>query len=154
MTTETEKPKALLFINSVVDDAGLTPNEFRLLCHIARRGKCFSKLSVISMVTDMSVRTVQNTLKFLVNEGLVLKEAHPGRPDVYQLPEPAVLSEKLQSGKLKERKELKKQERQAKEKLRKQKKDESPEAGWPTDARRFLEINLPTGRSNEDVPFW
>ncbi len=104
MTTETEKVKNLLFVRSVIDDAGLTPNEFRLMCHFARRGTCYSSLATIAYVTEMSVRTVQKTLKFLVEEGLVLKEPHPGRQDTYRLPEPAILTERLQSGKLKERK--------------------------------------------------
>ncbi|WP_088241377.1 helix-turn-helix domain-containing protein [Calothrix rhizosoleniae] len=105
MTTETEKPKNLLFVRSVIDDAGLTPNEFRLMCHFARRGTCYSSLATIGYVTEMSVRTVQKTLKFLVEEELVLKEPHPGRQDIYRLPDPGTLTKKLQSGRLKERKE-------------------------------------------------
>lgn len=110
MIAETEKSKNLLFVRSVIDDAGLTPNEFRLICHFARRGTCYSSLAKIAYVTEMSVRTVQKTLKFLVEEGLVLKEAHPGRQDIYRLPEPATLAKKLQSGKLQERKILKNKE--------------------------------------------
>lgn len=120
MTTETEKSKNLLFVRSVIDDAGLTPNEFRLICHFARRGICYSSLATIAYVTEMSVRTVQKTLKFLVEEGLVLKEANPGSQDVYRLPDPATLTKKLQSGKLQERKEMQKkkfEQKKSKKKL-------------------------------------
>jgi DNA-binding transcriptional regulator GbsR (MarR family) len=121
MTIETEKTKNLLFVRSVIDDAGLTPNEFRLMCHFARRGTCYSSLATIGYVTEMSVRTVQKTLKFLVEEGLVLKEPHPGRQDTYRLPEPAILEEKLQSGKVKERKE------ESKKKFKQKKSKQKPE---------------------------
>ncbi|WP_414553325.1 helix-turn-helix domain-containing protein [Anabaena sp. CCY 0017] len=94
---EANKPKNLLFIHSILDDAGLSPAEFRLICHIARRGVCYSTLAKIAEVTDMSVRTIQKTLKSLVEQGLVLKETKPGRPDIYRLPEPGTLSQKLKS---------------------------------------------------------
>jgi hypothetical protein len=124
MTTETEKSKNLLFVHSVVDDAGLTPNEFRLICHFARRGTCYSSLAKTAYVTEMSVRTVQKTLKFLVEEGLVLKEARPGRQDIYRLPDPATLEKRLKSGKLRERKELKKKEFEQNQKKHKLENDE------------------------------
>jgi DNA-binding MarR family transcriptional regulator len=124
MATETEKSKNLLFVRSVIDDAGLTPNEFRLICHFARRGTCYSSLAKIADVTEMSVRTVQKTLKFLVEEGLVLKEVHPGRQDIYRLPDPATLEKKLESGKLQERKNLKKKDFEQKKIKKKLEKEE------------------------------
>lgn len=104
MMTETNKSKNLLFIHSILDDAGLSPNEFRLICHFSRRGVCYSTLAKMSEITDMSVRTLQKTLKFLVEEGLVIKETIPGRPDIYRLPEPDTLAAKLKSGNYQERK--------------------------------------------------
>ncbi len=105
------KSKNLVFIHSIFDDAGLSPAEFRLICHIARRGVCYSTLAKIAEVTDMSVRTIQKTLKSLVEEGLVLKEVKPGRPDIYHLPEPDTLSEKLKSRNSEERKKSNDKER-------------------------------------------
>ncbi|AFZ22482.1 hypothetical protein Cylst_0105 [Cylindrospermum stagnale PCC 7417] len=117
MMTENKKTN-LLFVHSSVDDAGLTPNEFRLICHFARRGVCFSRLAKIADTTEMSVRTIQKTLKFLVEEGLVLKENNPGRPDTYRLPDHETFRKRLQSGKLRERKELKEKQNKSKEEVK------------------------------------
>ncbi|WDD30213.1 helix-turn-helix domain-containing protein (plasmid) [Nostoc sp. UHCC 0926] len=125
MTTEIDKPKNLLFIHSSVDDAGLTPNEFRLICHFARRGVCYSSLEKMAYVTELSVRTIQKTLKFLVEGGLVIKKPKPGHPDIYHLPDFETFAKRLDSGKLKERKEMKKKEYEEKEKKRKLNKEAS-----------------------------
>lgn len=107
MMTQTKQPKNLLFIHSILDEGGLTPNEFRLICHISRRGECYASLATIAEVTRISVRTIQKTLKSLVEKGLVLKDTKPGRTDIYRLPDHESLVEKLRAAKLLEQKKTK-----------------------------------------------
>jgi hypothetical protein len=77
--------KNLLFVHSALDEAGLDVYEFRVLCHISRRGSCFASLDTTSKLCKISVRKAQYTLKSLLNKGFILKTPRPGRTDVYKL---------------------------------------------------------------------
>ena len=84
-TLEEKQPKGLLFVHSTLDEAGLDVYEFRLLSHIARRGKCFATLATTAEICKMSVRKAQSTLKSLESKGLIRKKQRKGRTDVYKL---------------------------------------------------------------------
>jgi len=77
--------KKPIFVHSDLDEAGLDVYEFRLLGHIARRGKCFATLTTTAKICKMSVRKAQSTLKSLENRGLIQKEQRKGSTDIYKL---------------------------------------------------------------------
>lgn len=77
--------KKPIFVHSALDEAGLDVYEFRLLSHIARRGKCFATLTTTAKICQMSVRKAQSTLKSLENRGLIQKKQRKGSTDIYNL---------------------------------------------------------------------
>lgn len=77
--------KTVIFVNLLLDEAGLDPYEFRILAHIARRGNCFASLAKIAETCQMSVRKAQYALKALYEKGYIVKESRPGHTDKYQL---------------------------------------------------------------------
>ena len=95
MKTEGKPAKNLIFVHSVLDEAGLNVYQFRLLGHIARRGFCFASLDTTAKICQMSIRKAQYTLKELEQKGLIVKQARKGRTDIYRLADD--ISDKLQS---------------------------------------------------------
>lgn len=85
MKFEDEPPKNLIFIHSAIDEAGLDVYEFRLLCHIARRGRCFASLSTTAEICQMSIRKAQSTIKSLLEKKLIEEHRRDGRTNVYWL---------------------------------------------------------------------
>ena len=85
MRIEDEPPKNLIFIHSALDQAELDVYEFRLLCHIARRGTCFASLSTTANICKMSVRKAQSTIKSLLKKELIVEKRRDGRTNVYRL---------------------------------------------------------------------
>lgn len=85
MIVEDESPKNLIFIHSAVDQAELDVYEFRLLCHIARRGTCFASLTTTANICKMSVRKAQSTIKSLLEKELIVEKRRDGRTNVYWL---------------------------------------------------------------------
>jgi hypothetical protein len=71
------------FIPAWLDDAGLTTAQFRLFCHVARRGICFETLDNIARVCRVKRRTAQLALKHLEDTGFVSAKREYGRPVVY-----------------------------------------------------------------------
>ncbi|OCQ99709.1 hypothetical protein BCD67_14970 [Oscillatoriales cyanobacterium USR001] len=93
-STENNPKKDLMplpVVHSDLDEYGFDPYEFRIYAHIVRRtggkldGKCFAKLKLTAGICKMSVRKTQYALKTLCDAGLILKEQHKGRSDVYRL---------------------------------------------------------------------
>ena len=79
-------------IPSYLDDWGLSPNEFRVYCRIARRagsGKCFESVKGISKGCVLSVRTVGKCIASLLGMHLIERErpkgAYPSSVDTYYL---------------------------------------------------------------------
>jgi predicted transcriptional regulator len=89
-----EAPVSVAFVHDFLDAYGLDPYEFRVYCHIVRRtgGKpekqCFSSLSNIAEMCQMSQRKTQQVVQFLLNARMITKEArkHPKyRTDIYHV---------------------------------------------------------------------
>lgn len=79
---------APIFVHSAVDDFGLTPAQFRLYGHIARRcgsGSAWPSIETMARVCRMDVKTVKKNLKVLVQLGLLRKEPRPGFTNFYSL---------------------------------------------------------------------
>ncbi|MCE2719810.1 MAG: helix-turn-helix domain-containing protein [Dolichospermum sp.] len=85
MDTEKNSPNGVIFVHADLDLYGLSPYEFRLYAHVARRGECFSSLETIANICKMSVRKAQYGLKSLEKQGLIKKKIRKGRTDVYEL---------------------------------------------------------------------
>ena len=84
--------KSVLFVHSSLDDAGLTANEFRVYCHLARRagntGDAFPSVQTIADVCRMNRDTVWAALKSLTARGMLQRVPRPGLSTVYVLTTP------------------------------------------------------------------
>jgi hypothetical protein len=81
MQSESPKP----FIPSWLDDAELTATEFRVLCHVARRGKCTASLGSMSAICRLRRPTIQRALTSLLGRGAITKDQRVGRTCLYAL---------------------------------------------------------------------
>jgi DNA-binding MarR family transcriptional regulator len=77
--------KGIAFIHADLDLYGLNPYQFRIYCHIARRGQCYSSLKTIANICKMSVRKTQYCLKELEELDLISKVIREGKTDIYEL---------------------------------------------------------------------
>jgi DNA-binding transcriptional ArsR family regulator len=72
------------FIPAALDDADLTPHEFRVFCHIARRGECLASIGKMSDDTGVSEPTLRKALKTLRAASMVEREKRPGTTDKHR----------------------------------------------------------------------
>jgi hypothetical protein len=72
------------FIPSILDDAGLLASEFRVYCHISRRGQCFGTINDICEHCRLNEHTVRKALSKLLKLGAIFKEERPGRTTLYE----------------------------------------------------------------------
>ena len=84
--------KSVLFVHSSLDDAGLTANEFRVYCHLARRagaaGDSFPSAQTIADVCRIHKDTVWDVLRSLERRGMVGRKPRAGMSTVYVLTTP------------------------------------------------------------------
>ncbi|MFB2934139.1 helix-turn-helix domain-containing protein [Aerosakkonemataceae cyanobacterium BLCC-F154] len=85
MNTVQNRSSQMIFVHADLDLYGLSPYEFRLYAHIARRRECFSSLQTTAKICKMSVRKAQYALKTLEKLGLVQKTVRKGKTDIYEL---------------------------------------------------------------------
>ena len=74
-----------LFIHCNLDDCGLRPHPFRVLCHVARRGKCFASVPTIATICRIHADTVRKALKELVQERLLIAQYRQGMTTIYRV---------------------------------------------------------------------
>jgi DNA-binding transcriptional ArsR family regulator len=85
------RPESVMFIHQFIDEYDLDPFEFRIYAHVVRRtgGKTdkqfFASLSKTADICQISVRKIQQTLKFLYEAGFLDKDKREGRTDIYKL---------------------------------------------------------------------
>ena len=76
------------FIHSSLDDARLSPAEFRVFCHINRRagegGNCFAAIESIANVCGLSLPTVRKALKSLMAQNFIVQRRRDGRTTIYR----------------------------------------------------------------------
>ena len=58
-----------LFIHAAVDDAMLSTAQFRVLCHVSRRGECYACVRRMAKTCRLHADTVRKALKELVKLG-------------------------------------------------------------------------------------
>lgn len=82
---------SFIFVHSLLDDAGLSANEFRVYAHIARRagsGSAFPAVASIADVCRIHKDTVWAVLRSLEERGMLVRESRAGLPNVYKITEP------------------------------------------------------------------
>jgi hypothetical protein len=75
---QNHSPIGIAFIPSALDDAGLTPNEFRIYCAILRRGDCFESVPKIAIRCQMHRDTAWACIKKLEARGAIIRTARLG----------------------------------------------------------------------------
>ncbi|MGD0746059.1 MAG: hypothetical protein ABSA45_12975 [Verrucomicrobiota bacterium] len=84
-----QKAAPPLIVPGWLDDAGLRPSQFRVLCRVARRGDCFEALPAFAAGCLMKRVTAQKALRELVDIELLTAEPRPGRTTIYRInPDP------------------------------------------------------------------
>lgn len=73
------------FVWSEIDDYGLTPEEFRLLHRISRRGDCRESIMSMARGIKMSESTVHRTVAVLLSAGLISKEDRTGDTSIIRV---------------------------------------------------------------------
>ena len=100
--SEEEKGNAFVYISSRLDEAGLSMAEFRVLCHIARRGaSCTSSVATMAQICRASQKTVREVLKRLVDKGFVTRLDRTGKSTVYRIGNTAPLPKETSGSKWK-----------------------------------------------------
>lgn len=79
----------LPFIPRQMDDAGLTPAQFRVVCRVSRRGACSESVGNMAKGCRLAVNTVKTVLPFLVSCNVLSKEKRTGRTSIFRVKSPA-----------------------------------------------------------------
>jgi hypothetical protein len=80
--------RSFIYVDSALDDSGLSVAAFRLVGHLSRRlGKkgIYPSADNMAEVCRMEKKTVFRGLKELEDRGIITRTARPGRPTVYAL---------------------------------------------------------------------
>ncbi len=89
---QTTKGFNLIFIHSSLDDADLTPQEFRVFAHLARRasdGKgCFASIDNMATVCKIHKDTLVKCLKTLTTRGMAIRNERPGKTTLWWITPP------------------------------------------------------------------
>ena len=82
----------VVFVHSALDDLGLTPSEFRVYCHLARRagsGVAWPSVNSMARTCRLSPKTVRSALKSLTAQHLLTREEKAGSPTRYRITRPS-----------------------------------------------------------------
>ena len=86
---EPDATNTLVFIHSRLDDQGLTPHEFRVYCHLARRagaGYAYPGLRSIAETCCIDVKTASKSIAALIERNMIEQEKRKHRqPSLYRL---------------------------------------------------------------------
>ena len=82
--SESAKALQIAFIHSRLDEAGLTPVQFRVYCHISRRGECFASAETIAQNCRVNRDSVWPAVTALEGRGMIEVVHRVGRTTVYR----------------------------------------------------------------------
>lgn len=83
-SSPTPKKQPRTFIAAALDDMGLRPFEFRILCRIIRRGQCYESLPNLAKSCRMSKARAKEALQSLENAELITKiKERKGQTNIY-----------------------------------------------------------------------
>lgn len=77
------------FIPAKLDDAELSPHEFRVFCHVSRRGDCTASIGHMSSTTGVSEPTLRGALKTLRHANMIATEKRPGTTNIQRTRSPS-----------------------------------------------------------------
>lgn len=77
------------FIPSVLDDAGLSPAEFRVFCRIKRRGECTEGVPKMALGCKLHPDTIWEALSRLVDLNMITRTPRPGASTIFRTLPPA-----------------------------------------------------------------
>lgn len=83
----------ILFVHSSIDDANLTPAQFRVLAHLARRagrGDAYPAIESIARICLLNPKTVRECLKVLSARRMLSIKDRPGFSRLYTLTKPSI----------------------------------------------------------------
>lgn len=87
------KPPPPLIIPAWIDDAGLTPIQFRVMAHIARRcgkgGTCYASIDSMRRVCRVKADTLRTALHELLRQGWITRTERAGRAAEYRIANPS-----------------------------------------------------------------
>jgi len=86
-----------IFVRSELDEAGLTPYEFRVYAHIARRAECWAALDTISDLCGMGRTAVKEAITSLRAKGMISVVSKPGSTSITTLTPPRLWSEEVKA---------------------------------------------------------
>lgn len=72
------------FIRSELDDLRLTPPQFRIYCHICRRGDCFDSIPTMARVCCVNAKTARAALRGLAQAALIEVTLRTGQSTIYK----------------------------------------------------------------------
>lgn len=83
----------VVFVHSALDDLGLSPAQFRVYCHLARRantgsgieGRAWPAVPEMARCCRLHEDTVRTALRWLAAHRLLTRERRPGATSVYRL---------------------------------------------------------------------
>ena len=78
----------VIFIHSRLDDYGLSPQQFRVYAHLARRagsGGAWSSVARMAHVCKLHPQTVRAALRVLVRHRLITRQPRPSTTPIYRL---------------------------------------------------------------------
>jgi DNA-binding transcriptional regulator YhcF (GntR family) len=84
-----------IFIQSSLDEWGLRPHAFRVLCHVARRGKCFAGVPTTAKTCRMHTDMVRKAFRELVQAGLLTAQYRSEMTTLYRVNHHKVINEPL-----------------------------------------------------------
>ena len=70
------------FIHSTLDDCELTPTQFRILCHVIRRGECFASTKTIALKCHLHRDSIWPALRILVSRQILKRHSRLGQTSV------------------------------------------------------------------------
>ncbi len=93
-----------IFIHSSLDDAGLTPQQFRVLAHLSRRagdGLIWASVASMAEVCQIHPDTVRESLTELERRTIISREERPGRTTLFRILPPGSwnIEKPLETGK-------------------------------------------------------
>jgi hypothetical protein len=83
--TEPQPLAGMPFIPGRLDDAALTLAQFRVLCHIARRGRCYESGPNMARACRVNRVTLWTALRFLIRWKMITKTGRPGMTSVFNI---------------------------------------------------------------------
>lgn len=89
--SQTTRGFNVIFIHSSIDDAGLTPQQFRVLAHIARRagdGVSWASNATMAETCRIHPDTLTDCLKALEALAIIVRVARPGKTTVWKINPP------------------------------------------------------------------